>query len=148
VLALRYVYVLALALWLGGMVVLGAVVAPLLGGAVFGAILSRFHYLAYAAGTLALLSLAAMALLGPRPRGFAVRSAIVALMLLIAVYSGFVVLREVDAIQQAIGGLSSSLPAEDVRRVRFDELHQRSTQLMMVNIIGALVLLYWEAKET
>jgi hypothetical protein len=163
VLALRYVYVLALALWLGGMVVLGAVVAPttfqilqtsvpasgrLLGGEVFGAILARFHYIAYAAGTLSLVSLAAMALLGPRPRGFAVRSAIVALMLLIAFYSGFVVLREVDAIQHEVGGLPSSLPAEDARRVRFDELHQLSTQLMMVNIIGALALLYWEAKET
>ena len=98
-LALRYVYVLALAVWLGGMVVLGAVVAPttfqvlqasepasgrLLGGAVFGAILSRFHYVAYGAGTLALLTLAAMALLGPRPRGFAVRSSIVGLMLVVA----------------------------------------------------------------
>lgn len=162
-LALRYVYVLALALWLGGMVVLGAVVAPttfqvlqasepdsgrLLGGAVFGAILARFHYVAYGAGTLALVSLAAMALLGPRPRGFAVRSAIVALMLLLALYSGFVVLGEVNAIQQEVVGLPSSLPAGDARRLRFDELHQRSTELMMVNIIGALVLLYWEARET
>jgi hypothetical protein len=148
VLALRYVYVLALALWLGGMVVLGAVVAPLLGGAAFGAILSRFHYVAYGAGTLALVSLAAMALLGPRPRGFAVRSAIVALMLLVAFYSGLVVLREADAIQLEVGGLHSSLPAHDARRVRLDELHQLSTQLMMANIIGALVLLYWEAKES
>jgi uncharacterized membrane protein len=163
VLALRYVYVLALAVWLGGMVVLGAVVAPttfqvlqasapatgrLLGGAVFGAILSRFHYVAYGAGTLALVSLAAMALLGPRPRGFAVRSAIVALMLLLAFYSGFVVLREVDAIQQEVGALPSSLPAGDARRVRFDELHQLSTQLMVVNVIGALALLYWEARES
>ena len=82
----------------------------------FGAILSRFHYVAYGAGTLALLSLAAMALLGPRPRGFAVRSAIVGLMLLVALYSGFVVLREVDAIQQEVGGLPSSLPAGDARR--------------------------------
>ena len=147
-LALRYVYVLALALWLGGMVVLGAVVAPLLSGAAFGAILSRFHYVAYSAGALALLSLAAMALLGPRPRAFAVRSAIVALMLLVASYSGFVVLREADAIHLEVGGLHSSLPAEDARRVRLDELHQLSTQLMMVNIIGALVLLYWEARET
>ena len=147
-LALRYVYVLALALWLGGMVVLGAVVAPLLDGAVFGAILSRFHYIAYSAGALALVSLSAMALLGPRPRAFAVRSAIVTLMLLIAFYSGFVVLREVDAIQQEVSGLPSSLPAEDARRARLDELHQLSTQLMMVNIIGALVLLYWEARET
>ena len=162
-LALRYVYVLALALWLGGMVVLGAVVAPttfqvlqasvpasgrLLGGEVFGAILSRFHYVAYGAGALALVSLAAMALLGPRPHGFAVRSAIVTLMLLLALYSGFVVLTEVDAIQQEISALPSSLPAEDARRIRFDELHQLSTRLMMANIIGALVLLYWEAKET
>jgi hypothetical protein len=162
VFALRYVYVLALAIWLGGMVVLGAVVAPatfqvlqanepaagrLLGGAVFGAILWRFHYVAYGAGLLALVTLSAMALLGPRPRGFAVRSSIVGLMLVGALYSGFAVLREVDAIQQGVGGLPSSLPAGDTRRVRFDELHQRSTQLMMVNIAGALMLLYWEARE-
>ena len=161
-LALRYVYVLALAIWLGGMVVLGAVVAPttfqvlqasepaagrLLGGAVFGAILSRFHYVAYGAGIMALMTLTAMALLGPRPRGFAVRSSIVGLMLVVALYSGFAVLREVDAIQQEVGGLPSSLPAGDARRVRFDELHRRSTQLMMVNILGALILLYWEARE-
>ena len=69
-------------------------------------------------------------------------------MLVIALYSGFVVLREVDAIQREVAALPSSLPAGDARRVRFDELHQLSTQLMMVNIIGALALLYWEAKET
>jgi uncharacterized membrane protein len=162
VLALRYVYVLALAIWLGGMVVLGAVVAPttfqvlqasepaagrLLGGAVFGAILSRFHYVAYGAGFLALFALTAMALLGPRPHGFAARSSIVGVMLAVALYSGIAVLREVDAIQQEVGGLTSTLPAGDPRRVRFDELHWRSTQLMMVNIAGALILLYWEARE-
>jgi uncharacterized membrane protein len=162
VLALRYVYVLALAVWLGGMVVLGAVVAPttfqvlqaiepstgrLLGGAVFGAILSRFHYVAYGAGALALLALAAMALLGPRPVAFAVRSAIVALMLVVALYTGLVVLREVNSIQREVSGLPSSLPAGDERRVRFDQLHQLSTRLMVINIVGALMLLYWEAKE-
>jgi hypothetical protein len=40
------------------------------------------------------------------------------------------------------------LPAHDARRVRFDELHQLSIQLMIVNIVGALALLYWEARET
>jgi len=159
---LRYVYVLALAVWLGGMVVLGAVVAPsifqtlqasepvtgrLLAGAAFGAILARFHYVAYGAGALLLVTLAAMALLGPRPRGFAVRSAIVASMLLVALYSGAVVLREVDSIQQEVGALPSSLPADDARRIRFDDLHQLSTRLMMINIVGALALLYWEARE-
>src|SRR3954466_7027043 len=64
-LALRYVYLLALVVWLGGMVVLGALVAPAtfqvlqaaapetgraLAGALFGVVLARFHYLAYGAG--------------------------------------------------------------------------------------------------
>lgn len=161
-LALRYVYVLALVVWLGGMVVLGAIVAPAtfqvlqanepvsgreLAGAVFSATLARFHYVAYAAGGLLLLTLAAMALLGPRPSGFAIRALIVTAMLGVAMYSGAVVLKGIDRIQQEVGGLPSRLPEGDARRVRFDQLHLLSTRLMLLNIAGALVLLYWEAKE-
>ena len=160
--ALRYVYILALVVWLGGMVVLGAVVAPAtfqtlqasepitgreLGGAVFTAILQRFHYLAYAAGAILLVTLAAMALLGPRPRGLAARSALVAAMLAVALYSGVVVLESADGIRREVGGQPSRLSATDARRVRFDELHLLSTRLMMLNIVGALALLVWEARE-
>ena len=89
-LALRYVYVLALVVWLGGMVMLGAVVAPttfevLQASAdrqpaaswparVFGAMLTRFHYVAYGAGALLLLTLGAMRVLGPRPAHVGVRA--------------------------------------------------------------------------
>ena len=161
-LALRYVYVLALAVWLGGMVMLGALVAPTtfqvlqaaepiagraLAGEVFGVTLARFHYVAYAAGALLLVSLAAMAVLGPRPPAFAARSALIALMLGVAAYSGVIVLRNIDAIQQEVGGLPSQLPAADARRLRFDELHQLSTRLMLFNIAGAFALVYWEARE-
>jgi hypothetical protein len=160
--ALRYVYILALVVWLGGMVVLGAVVAPAtfqvlqastpangreLGGAVFTVILERFHYVAYGSGALLLVTLAAMALLGPRPRGLAARSALVAVMLAVALYSGFVVLGGADDIRREVGGLPSRLPDGDARRVRFDELHVLSTRLMIVNIVGALALLFWEARE-
>jgi hypothetical protein len=160
-LALRYVYVLALVVWLGGMLVLGALVAPTifqvlpasepqtgraLAGEAFGGMLARFHYVAYGAGTLMLVTLAAMAILGPRPRAFAARCAITAAMLIVALYSGVVVLAAVDAVQQDAGGLPSRLPEEDARRVRFDELHVLSTRLMMLNIAGALALLYWEAR--
>jgi hypothetical protein len=162
VLALRFVYVLALAVWLGGMTILGAVVAPTifqtlqtanpdsgraLAGLAFGAMLARFHYVAYGCGALLLVMLIVMALLGPRPKGFAIRCALVGSMLGVAAYSGRVVLREVDAIQLEVGTLPSHLPADDPRRVRFDELHQLSTRLMMVNLLGALALLYWEAAE-
>lgn len=160
--ALRYVYMLALVVWLGGMIVLGALVAPAtfqvlqasapeigraLAGELFGVVLARFHVLAYGAAAVLLLTMAAMALLGPRPRGLAVRGIIVAVMLAVAVYSGVVVLGRVDAIQREVGGLPSRLPADDARRVRFDELHTLSTRLMMLNVIGALALLYWEAGE-
>jgi uncharacterized membrane protein len=162
VLALRYVYVLTLVIWLGGMIVLGALVAPTtfqvlqsqepvtgraLAGEVFGSILARFHYVAYGAGAVLLSMLFAMRLLGPRPHGSGVRAAIVAIMLLISLYSGFVVLSEIDAIQ-AQSGPPSQLPAGDSRRLRFDELHLLSTRLMLATMAGALVLLYWEARET
>ena len=160
--ALRYVYILALVVWLGGMVVLGAIVAPAtfqvlqanapatgreLGGAVFTVILERFHYVAYASGGLLLVTLAAMALLGPRPSGLAVRAALVTAMLAVALYSGVVVLRNAEGIRREVGGLPSQLAASDARRIRFDELHVLSTRLMMVNLVGALALLFWEARE-
>ena len=113
----------------------------------FGVTITRFHYVSYGAGGLLLVTLAAMALLGPRPVGYAVRSALVACMLAVALYSGLVVLSRIDAIQQEVGGLASSLPADDARRLRFDELHLLSTRLMMLNLAGALVLLYWEARD-
>jgi uncharacterized membrane protein len=161
-LALRYAYVLALVVWLGGMLVLGAVVAPAtfqvlqasapeigraLAGELFGQILARFHYVAYACGGVMLISLTVMAILGPRPPAFAVRLAVIATMLLIALYSGLIVLRTIDAIQLEVGRLPSLLPPDDARRIRFDELHQLSTRLMMANIVGALALLYWEARD-
>lgn len=159
---LRYVYVLALVVWLGGMVILGALVAPTtfevlqasvpnagraLAGDVFGSTIARFHYVAYAAGALLLITLAAMRLLGPRPAAYAARTVLVAAMLAVALYSGLVVLARIDVLQQEAGGLASRLPPTDARRIRFDELHELSTRLMMLNIAGALVLLYWEARE-
>lgn len=162
-LALRYVYVLALVVWLGGMVVLGAVVAPTtfqvlqdrepvagraLAGELFGVMVERFHYVAYGAGIVLLVSLAAMAVLGPRPVHYLIRTLIVTAMLAVSLYSGFVVLGAIDRIQQEVGTLPSQLPATDSRRVQFDSLHQLSTRLMMLNIAAALLLLYWEARES
>jgi hypothetical protein len=161
-LALRYVYILALVVWLGGMILLGAIVAPAtfqvlqsavpdvgrgLAGDVFGTMLARFHYVAYAAGALLIVTLFAMRLLGPRPHGVGVRVAIVTAMLASALYSGLAVSPEIDAVQRESPALPSTLPETDARRVRFDDLHQLSTRLMLLNIVGALALLYWEARE-
>jgi hypothetical protein len=161
-LALRSAYLLALMIWLGGIAVLGGLVAPTtfavlqegmpeagraLAGDVFGTVVARFHYVEYAAGGVLMVTLAAMALLGPRPAGFAARISIIAIMLAVAVYSGVVVLGGIDALQLEIGTLPSRLAADDVRRLDFDALHRLSERLMLVDMVGALALLYWEARE-
>jgi hypothetical protein len=144
------------------MVALGAVVAPALfqtlqaiapsdgralAGEAFKAILTRFHFVAYGCGVAALVSLVAMALLGPRPRHFGLRVALLVAMLSLATYSGLRVLTEIDGIQAAVGTIPSRLPIDDTRRVRFDYLHQLATRLMVANILGALGLLWWDAAD-
>lgn len=159
-LLLRTFYLLGLAVWLGGMVTLGAVVAPvvfgvlqaslpeggrLLAGSVFGTALARFHQVAYLAGGIMLVALAAMSLLERARTAYLVPLAIVTAMLLVALYSGVVVLGEIDGLQRQIGGLASSLASGDPRRLRFDTLHVLSTRLMMVNLAGGFGLVVWEA---
>jgi hypothetical protein len=83
VLALRYVYVLALSIWFGGIITIGAIVSP-----VSDAVLHRFFVASYVAGALVLTTLFAMALLGPRPSGFFARFAVAAAMFAVTLYAG------------------------------------------------------------
>jgi hypothetical protein len=159
---LRYVYILALVVWLGGMLVAGLVVAPTVfgvldahdpergrvaAGLVFGTFLRRFHLLAYAAGGLMIASLTLQRLLGPRPISYGIRVGILAAMLAVFAYTGFVVNPRVDSLQREIGGPVARLAASDPRRVEFDGLHQLSTVLLGVAAVGGLVLVGWEARE-
>jgi uncharacterized membrane protein YdjX (TVP38/TMEM64 family) len=63
---IRYVALLALAVWLGGMVSLS-----LLSGANAGEILRQFHQVAYVCGGLMLACLVVIKFVGPPPRAFA-----------------------------------------------------------------------------
>ena len=159
---LRFVALLALVVWLGGMVVLGALVAPatfqvlqaqapatgrVLAGALFGDILRRFYVLAYISGAIILVCLLAMKIIGPEPRGWLLRGAIVVAMLAIAAYAGVPVSREIAGLQSRVSGPMNALPETDPIRMRFDTLHALSTRLMTANIGLGLVLLCWYVRE-
>jgi hypothetical protein len=104
VIALRYVYVLALSIWFGGIIIIGGGVAT----PVSDEVLHRFFLVSYVAGGLLLVSLFAMALLGPRPSGFAARFLVAVLMVALTIYAGrelHTLSREVMALT-AIGGLA------------------------------------------
>ncbi len=81
--ALRYVYVLALSIWFGGIIMIGAIVSP-----VTDTSLRRFFLTSYISGALVLATLFGMALLGPRPSGFFARVTVALGMFAITLYAG------------------------------------------------------------
>ena len=159
---LRYVAVLALVIWVGGLVALAAIAAPvsfdvtaarhlpdarLVAGALFGEMLRRFTLVAYVAGVVLLLTLLARRVLGPRPHRFAWRAGLAAAMLAATAYAGIVVAGRIAQLQQEMGVAPSSLAEGDPRRVEFGQLHGLSTALQAIPLLGGLALLFWEIKE-
>jgi Domain of unknown function (DUF4149) len=161
-LLLRYVALLALVVWVGGLVALGGIAAPatfdvmavrqvsdgrVLAGAVFGEVLRRFFLVSCGAAAVVLASLTLRRILGPKPRHFGWRAGILILMTASSVYAGVVVARRISALQAAIGVAPSSLSETDPRRVEFGRLHLTSTGLQLVPLLGGLALIFWELKE-
>jgi uncharacterized membrane protein (DUF441 family) len=158
----RNVVLAALVVWIGGMVVLGAIVAPsafqvlekvdpqngrVFAGLLFGDILRQFSYLAYVCGSLVVAGLVILKFVGPPPRAFVARLILSGAMLASAIYTGVPVLKEIAQIQATSGGPINALPVSDPRRVRFDHLHQTSTTLMSINLGLGFLSLFWYARE-
>jgi uncharacterized membrane protein len=159
---LRYLYVVALVLWVGGLVVAGALVAPsvfgvletwnesegrVLAGRVFGEVLLRLTWLSYVMGGIMFISLTLHRLLGARPVKYGIRVAIMGLMLMMMMMTGFVLIPQVDAIQAEVSGPVAELPDTDPRRAEFNRLHGLSNILFSITAIGGLALCWWEARE-
>lgn len=151
------VEVLALAIWLGGMVAI-ALVAPVifqtvqsrdLAGRIFGEILTRLYVLIYVCGGILILTGLWQALVSHRfSRIEALRYGLVALMLALAVYSGTVILSEMASIQAALPAPIETLPDDDPARTRFNELHKLSERLMGIDVaLGLLALPLFLARQ-
>lgn len=160
--AVRYLYVLALALWLGGMATAGIVVAPtifsvlgawnasagrVLAGDVFGEVLRRVYVGGAAAAGVMFVALTIQRVLGPRPKAYGVRIGLIALMFALTAYAAVVIQPRIEVIQQEVSGPMMQLAADDPRRTEFDGLHGLSTTLMSLTMIGGLALLVWESRE-
>jgi uncharacterized membrane protein len=159
---LRYLYVVALVVWVGGLVVAGALVAPsvfgvlqawnesegrVLAGQVFGAVLLRLTWLSYAMGLVMFITLTLHRLLGARPLKYGVRVGIMGVMLAMMLAMGFYIIPRVNSIQVTITGPVSALADTDARRVEFNRLHSLSNILFSITAIGGLALCWWEARE-
>jgi uncharacterized membrane protein len=160
--ALRYAYVIALVVWLGGMMTIAGVVAPATFSALeradgdvgrtraataVGEVLRRFHVVGYAAAAVLLGTLIGMKVVGPRPIGFSRRLAIVGTMLAASLVSGIIVDPAIARRRTALGVPIASLAPSDPRRADFGRLHAMSTALLGIGVVGGLILCYWETRE-
>jgi len=159
---LRYLYVVALVLWVGGLIVAGALVAPsvfgvlqawnesegrVLAGQVFGNVLLRLTWLSYAMAVVMFITLTLHRLLGARPPKYGIRVGIMGIMLLMMLATGFYIIPKVNAIQAQVSGPVSMLAETDAKRVEFNRLHGLSNILFSITVIGGLALCWWEARE-
>ena len=159
---LGYLYVVALVVWVGGLVTAGALVAPavfgvlqawnaaegrMLAGQVFGAVLLRLTWLSYAMAFIMFVTLTLHRLLGARPLKYGIRVGIMAVMVLLMMAMGFYIIPGIDAIQAQVTGPVSALAESDARRVEFDRLHGLSNILFSITALGGLALCWWETRE-
>ncbi|HVE82138.1 MAG TPA: DUF4149 domain-containing protein [Myxococcales bacterium] len=147
----HYVFLFALALWVGGGAVISFVVAPSVfrlassrhqAGEIVGQILRRFDAYVMAAGPLALvLGVLEMAGTVGGARTLNLKLALVVSMVGLALYSRFALTPEIRKLRDEMGDQLDQIPATDPRRRRFGQLHGFSVMCLLGEILlGALAM--------
>lgn len=159
---LRFVSLVALAIWIGGLAALGGVGAPAVfdvlqqvdpvggretAGLVFGTIFERFQHVAWALAAVLLGVLGARAALGPRPRRFGWRMWTIIAMLAISLTTSFYITPRIETIRRAIQGPVAGLADDDARKIEFGRLHGASNGLMLLTMFGGIWLIWMERRE-
>jgi hypothetical protein len=160
---LRFLSQAILAVWLGGLAVLGGVAAPVifrvleardpiggreLGGVVFGEIFRTFLSASIVCGVLMIVLLALRAALGPRPRRVGLRLWTVIGMIVISAGTLTVLVPRIDGIRRAVPGPIANLAPADPRRIDFGRLHALSNALMILTLLSGLGLVWFETQDT
>jgi uncharacterized membrane protein len=135
---LRYLMLLGLILWLGGLIFFAFVVAPAafsvlptrhLAGNVVGRSLQGLHAMGIAAGIVYLLASVVYARLSSGAlHFFAARNVIIVLMILLTLISQFGLIPRMDSLRASIGEIDS-VPPNNPARMQFDALHVWSTRI-------------------
>jgi hypothetical protein len=160
--AFRVVSLALIACWIGGIIVLGLVVAPAvfgvleahdpvagrtLAGLVFGDIFARFQQLAWFLGGGLLVLLGARAALGPRPRRLAVQLWLVLGMLAASAYSGLILAPRIESLRADTATTVAALPDTDPRKIEFGRLHGLSNGLMVLTLLAGLSVFWIESRD-
>jgi uncharacterized membrane protein len=151
---LRFMMLLSLVVWIGGLIFFAFVLAPTafqvlpnthLAGNVVGRALGKLHWIAIVSGIVFLASsLLYDRLTDGSAHVFAVRHVLICLMLALTLFSQFWIIPRMDTLRASVGDFAT-VPLNNPARVQFDALHVWSTRVESAILLFGLVTVYLTA---
>ena len=151
---LRFLMLLSLVAWIGGLIFFAFVVAPTafqvlpnthLAGNVVGRALGKLHWIAIISGAVYLLSsLLYSRLLDGTAHVFGMRHVLICLMLALTLVSQFWIIPRMDRLRAQVGDFAT-VTLDNPARVQFDALHVWSTRVESGVLLLGLVAVYLTA---
>ena len=154
---LRFLMLLSLVVWLGGLIFFAFVLAPTafspgllptrhLAGSIVGRSLGALHYMAIVSGIVFLIaSILYSRMVAGNARPLAARHILIVLMLLLTVISQFAISPKMHAIRAEVGVIDD-VPPDNPLRIEFDRLHVWSEKFEEAVLLLGLVALYTTAQ--
>jgi len=153
---LRFLMLLSLVCWIGGLIFFAFVLAPTvfsvlptthLAGNVVGRALSKLHWIAIVSGIIFLgSSMLHSRIIDGTAHVFAARHVLLCLMLALTLISQFGIIPRMDTLRASLGEVRS-VPIDNPERVQFDALHAWSTRVEGAVLLLGLVVVYLTAQQ-
>ncbi len=153
---LRFLMLMSLILWIGGLIFFAFVVAPSafrvlptthLAGNVVAASLGKLHWIGIVSGIVYLISSMLYSYFtNGTAHVFALRHILVCLMLALTLISQFGIMPRMDALRASLGEVGSAA-IDNPQRVQFDALHVWSERVEGAVLLLGLVVVYMTARS-
>jgi uncharacterized membrane protein len=153
---LRFLMLLSLVVWIGGLIFFAFVLAPTafsvlptthLAGNVVGRTLGKLHWIAIISGIVYLISsLLCSRFADGTAHVFAARHILLCGMLALTLVSQFGIIPRMDTLRNQVGDFAS-VTLDNPARVQFDALHVWSTRVESAVLLLGLVVVYLTAQQ-
>ena len=152
----RYLMLLSLVVWIGGLIFFSFVLAPTvfavlptrqLAGSVVSRSLGIMHWMAITCGVVfAITSMIDSRVVNGVAEPFAARNLIVYAMIILTLVGMFVIASRMLVLREQMNPIDA-VPHDDARRVEFNRLHHWSTRVEGSVLVLGLALLYLTARR-
>jgi uncharacterized membrane protein len=145
---LRFIYLVSLALWIGGMTFFTFIAAPSIfkvlpreaAGNVVADIFPKYHWQGIACGVVAVVTSLALGMRTNWSRLLIVRTLLLGVMLIAVLYSAFILQPKIQAVKAQVSSFESVAPTDPLR-LEFGRLHGRSFAVnAAVLLLGIIVV--------